>query len=70
MRGGQVVRAAVGVLSAFDAAPEMSSAELVRLAAVAPATDKAQVDVVRMGGHTVGRFAFEPGWRWSECVMS
>src|SRR3954469_19319013 len=30
--------------------------------------DKTQVDVVRMGGATVGRFAFEPGWRWSECV--
>ena len=26
------------------------------------------VDVVRMGGATVGRFAFEPGWRWSECI--
>ena len=30
--------------------------------------DKTQVDVVRMGAATVGRFAFEPGWRWSECV--
>jgi hypothetical protein len=30
--------------------------------------DKTQVDVVRMGGATVGRFAFEPGWRWSECI--
>ena len=30
--------------------------------------DKTQVDVVRMGATTVGRFAFEPGWRWSECV--
>jgi hypothetical protein len=30
--------------------------------------EKTQVDVVRMGGVTVGRFAFEPGWRWSECV--
>jgi uncharacterized cupin superfamily protein len=30
--------------------------------------DKTQVDVVRMGETTVGRFAFEPGWRWSECV--
>ena len=29
---------------------------------------KTKVDVVRMGGATVGRFAFEPGWRWSECV--
>jgi len=30
--------------------------------------DKTQVDVVRMGGDTVGRFTFEPGWKWSECV--
>ena len=30
--------------------------------------DKTRVDVVRMGATTVGRFAFEPGWRWSECV--
>ena len=30
--------------------------------------DKTQVDIVRMGDTTVGRFAFEPGWRWSECI--
>src|SRR3712207_1137012 len=30
--------------------------------------DKTQVDVVRMAGATVGRVAFEPGGRWSECV--
>ena len=30
--------------------------------------DKTKVDIVRMGGATVGRFAFEPGWRWSECI--
>src|SRR5687767_2703761 len=30
--------------------------------------DKTKVDVVRIGGTSVGRFAFEPGWRWSECV--
>jgi hypothetical protein len=30
--------------------------------------DKTKVDVVRMGDTTAGRFAFEPGWRWSECV--
>ena len=29
---------------------------------------KTKVDVVRIGGTSVGRFAFEPGWRWSECV--
>ena len=30
--------------------------------------EKTQVDVVRMGATTVARFAFEPGWRWSECI--
>jgi hypothetical protein len=30
--------------------------------------EKTRVDVVRMGGATTGRFRFEPGWRWSECV--
>jgi mannose-6-phosphate isomerase-like protein (cupin superfamily) len=32
------------------------------------APEKTRVDVVNMGGTTVGRFAMEPGWRWSECV--
>ena len=31
--------------------------------------DKTRVDVVRTdGGATAARIAFEPGWRWSECV--
>jgi hypothetical protein len=30
--------------------------------------DKTKVDLVRIGSTTVGRFAFEPGWRWSECI--
>ncbi len=30
--------------------------------------EKTRVDVVRMGGASAGRFAFEPGWKWSECV--
>jgi quercetin dioxygenase-like cupin family protein len=30
--------------------------------------DKTRVDLVRKGDTTVGRFAFEPGWRWSECI--
>jgi hypothetical protein len=30
--------------------------------------DKTRVDVVRIGATTAGRFAFEPGWKWSECV--
>jgi len=29
---------------------------------------KTRVEIVRLGGHTLGRFNFEPGWRWSECV--
>lgn len=29
---------------------------------------KTRVDVVRLGGSEVGRFTFDPGWRWSECV--
>ena len=30
--------------------------------------NKTQVDVVHLGGTTAARFAFEPGWRWSECI--
>ena len=30
--------------------------------------DKTRVDVVRMGGTTAARLAFETGWRWSECI--
>jgi mannose-6-phosphate isomerase-like protein (cupin superfamily) len=30
--------------------------------------EKTRVDVVRMSDTTAARFAFEPGWRWSECV--
>jgi hypothetical protein len=30
--------------------------------------DKTHVDLVRMGTTSAGRFAFEPGWRWSDCV--
>jgi hypothetical protein len=30
--------------------------------------DKTRVDVVHLGGTTAARFAFEPGWKWSECV--
>ncbi len=30
--------------------------------------DKTRVEVVRVGTTTLGRFTFQPGWRWSECV--
>jgi len=32
------------------------------------APDKTAVDVVRLGGASVARTTFQPGWRWSECV--
>lgn len=30
--------------------------------------DKSRVEIVRLAGFTLGRFNFEPGWRWSECI--
>jgi len=30
--------------------------------------NKTRVEVVRLGNHTIGRFIFQPGWRWSECI--
>jgi hypothetical protein len=30
--------------------------------------DKTRVDVVGIGDATAARFAFDPGWKWSECV--
>jgi hypothetical protein len=30
--------------------------------------EKSEVEVVTVGGAQVGRFTFQPGWRWSECV--
>ena len=30
--------------------------------------DKTTVDVVKLPGASVGRFTFQPGWRWSECI--
>jgi hypothetical protein len=30
--------------------------------------DKGKVDIATVGGKTVGRATFQPGWKWSECV--
>ena len=30
--------------------------------------DKTQVDVLKLGPTTAARMAFEPGWKWSECI--
>ena len=32
------------------------------------APDKTRVEVVQFERYTIGRFKFQPGWRWSECV--
>jgi quercetin dioxygenase-like cupin family protein len=29
---------------------------------------KTRVEIVRLAGFTLGRFTFQPGWRWSECI--
>lgn len=47
--------------------PELNSASL-DTSAETRTFDKAKVDVVGIGGMSVGRFTFEPGWRWSESV--
>ena len=30
--------------------------------------DKTRVDIVHLGDTEVGRFTFESGWRWSDCI--
>ena len=30
--------------------------------------EKTTVDVVQLGSTEVGRFTFQPGWKWSECI--
>jgi hypothetical protein len=30
--------------------------------------DKSEIDIVSVGDYTIGRFSFEPGWRWSDCI--
>ncbi len=29
---------------------------------------KSNIDVVTIGDTEVGRFTFQPGWKWSECI--
>ncbi len=33
-----------------------------------PFEGKGKADVIEVGGHTIGRAVFEPGWRWSNNV--
>ena len=30
--------------------------------------DKTRVELVTLGSGEIGRYTFDPGWRWSECI--
>jgi mannose-6-phosphate isomerase-like protein (cupin superfamily) len=30
--------------------------------------DKTLIELVNVAGGQIGRFTFDPGWRWSECI--
>ncbi|MCH6471366.1 cupin domain-containing protein [Sinomonas terrae] len=30
--------------------------------------DKSEIDIVNLGEYTIGRFSFDAGWRWSDCI--
>jgi hypothetical protein len=30
--------------------------------------DKTRVELVNLAGGQIGRYIFQPGWRWSECI--
>ena len=30
--------------------------------------EKTTVEIVKLAGGEIGRYTFEPGWRWSECI--
>lgn len=30
--------------------------------------EKSNISIVKLGSTTAGRFEFQPGWRWSECI--
>ena len=54
-----------------DGERRMSAAEVKNVEApdeVRPFVDKGEVHIVTIGGTTVGRAVYEPGWRWSEHV--
>jgi hypothetical protein len=31
--------------------------------------DKVIVELVKLGGGEIGRYTFQPGWRWSTCIQ-
>jgi hypothetical protein len=30
--------------------------------------EKSEIDIVNLGEYTLGRFTFDTGWRWSDCI--
>jgi hypothetical protein len=30
--------------------------------------ERTTVEIVKIGGGEVGRYTFQPGWRWSDCI--
>ncbi|MDQ0756254.1 cupin domain-containing protein [Arthrobacter sp. B3I4] len=30
--------------------------------------DKSAIDIVSVGDYTIGRFSFQPGWTWADCI--
>lgn len=30
--------------------------------------EKTKVEIVNLAGGQIGRYTFQPGWRWSECI--
>jgi len=30
--------------------------------------DKTTVELVNLAGGQIGRYTFQPGWKWSECI--
>ena len=44
------------MLKSFDAPDEVRT------------PDKTRVETVRLAEGSAGRFTFQPGWRWSECI--
>ena len=30
--------------------------------------DRTTVELVKIGGGEIGRYTFQPGWKWSECI--
>ena len=48
-------------MNEFDSSDFSSPAEVRR-------PPKTTIEVAKVAGGEIGRFTFEPGWKWSECI--